>query len=710
MNLNPATYGLDRASALETVKGMQHSGLGIPLLLLVILAMMTLPVPAILLDLLFTFNIAMALVVLLVGVYSRRPLDFALFPTILLVATLLRLSLNVASTRVVLLDGHNGGDSAGKVIQAFGEVVVGGNYVVGLVVFLILVIINFVVVTKGAGRISEVSARFTLDAMPGKQMAIDADLNAGMIDQEEAKQRRNDVSAEADFYGAMDGASKFVRGDAVAGILILAVNILGGLAIGVAQHDLPFSEAVEKYSLLTIGDGLVAQIPSLLLSTAAALMVTRANDLQDMGTQVLRQMFDDPKALAVAGLVLFIMGVIPGMPHFVFLTLALGSGVGAYLINHFRKQRPALEEAEAEKEAEVALAEAEPKELGWNDVAPVDMIGLEVGYRLIPLVDKSQGGELLGRIKGVRKKLSQELGFLMPAVHIRDNLELLPNAYRITLMGVTSGEGVVHQDRDLAINPGQVFGPLDGIETKDPAFGLDAVWIEPGIKDHAQTLGYTVVDPGTVVATHLNQVMSSHAADVLGHEEAQHMLDLLSESNPKLAEELVPSVVSLGGLLNVLQKLLKEGVPVRDLRTIAEAMVASGAKDPDALLASTRVALSRIIVHQLIDNQRELPVITLDPALEQIIHKAVQQARQAGATATDEMVLEPTMAEKLHNSISEAAQRQETAGKATVLLVSPQIRPAMYRFVRSSVPGLSVLSYQEVPEDKQITIVASIGQ
>ncbi|MFT4711915.1 MAG: flagellar biosynthesis protein FlhA [Candidatus Azotimanducaceae bacterium] len=710
MNLNPAAFGLDRASAIETAKGIQHSGLGIPLLLLIILAMMTLPVPPILLDLLFTFNIAMALVVLLVGVYSRRPLDFALFPTILLVATLLRLSLNVASTRVVLLDGHNGGDSAGKVIQAFGEVVVGGNYVVGLVVFLILVIINFVVVTKGAGRISEVSARFTLDAMPGKQMAIDADLNAGMIEQEEAKQRRNDVSAEADFYGAMDGASKFVRGDAVAGILILAVNILGGLAIGVAQHDLPFGEAVEKYSLLTIGDGLVAQIPSLLLSTAAALMVTRANDLQDMGSQVLSQMFDDPKALAVAGLVLFIMGVIPGMPHFVFLTLAIGSGIGAYLINHFRKQKPALEEAEAEKEAGIALAEAEPKELGWDDVSPVDMIGLEVGYRLIPLVDKSQGGELLGRIKGVRKKLSQELGFLMPAVHIRDNLELLPNAYRITLMGVTSGEGVVHQDRDLAINPGQVFGPLDGIDTKDPAFGLDAVWIEPSNKDHAQTLGYTVVDPGTVVATHLNQVLSTHAAEMLGHEEAQHMLDLLAESNPKLAEELVPAIVSLGGLLNVLQRLLKEGVPVRDLRTIAEAMVASTAKDPDSLLACARVALSRIIVHQLIDNQLELPVITLDPALEQIIHKAVQQARQAGSIATDEMVLEPTMAEKLHNSIAEAAQRQETAGNASVLLVSPQIRRAMYRFVRSSVQGLSVLSYQEVPEDKKITIVASIGQ
>lgn len=712
MSFNPASFGLNKATALETARGVRSSGLGVPILLLVILGMMTLPVPPILLDVLFTFNIAIALVVLLVGVYSRRPLDFALFPTILLVATLLRLSLNVASTRVVLLEGHKGGDAAGKVIQAFGDVVVGGNYVVGLVVFLILVIINFVVVTKGAGRISEVSARFTLDAMPGKQMAIDADLNAGMIDQEEAQRRRNDVSAEADFYGSMDGASKFVRGDAVAGILILAVNIIGGLAIGMAQHDLPFYEAIEKYSLLTIGDGLVAQIPSLLLSTAAALMVTRANELQDMGSQVLRQMFADPKALAVAALVLFIMGIIPGMPHFVFLSLALISGAAAYVINYMQLSFVEPEEdLLAEKAAAGQGGQAgEPKELGWGDVSPVDMVGLEVGYRLIPLVDKSQGGELLGRIKGVRKKLSQELGFLMPAVHIRDNLELLPNAYRITLMGVTSGEGIIHQDRDLAINPGQVFGPLDGLQTTDPAFGLEAVWIEPGLKDQAQTLGYTVVDPGTVIATHLNQIMSTRATSLIGHEEVQQMLNLLAENNPKLAEELVPNTVTLGGLLNVLQRLLREGVPVRDMRTIAEALVASKAKDADGLVANARIALSRVIVHNLIDGKVEVPVISLDPALEQLLHKAVQQARQAGAADHDDMILEPTMVEKLHRSLADAVQRQETVGGPAVLLVSPQIRPALYRFVRSALPTLTVLSYQEIPEDKQITIVASIGQ
>jgi flagellar biosynthesis protein FlhA len=709
MLISPNALGFSKAGAIDTAKGMRHSGLGVPLLLLVILAMMTLPVPTILLDLLFTFNIAMAMVVLLVGVYAQRPLDFALFPTILLVATLLRLSLNVASTRVVLLDGHNGGASAGKVIESFGEVVVGGNYVVGLVVFFILVIINFVVVTKGAGRISEVSARFTLDAMPGKQMAIDADLNAGMIDQEEAQQRRKDVSAEADFYGAMDGASKFVRGDAVAGILILIVNIVGGLATGRAQHDLSFSKAVEIYTLLTIGDGLVAQIPSLLLSTAAALMVTRANSLQDVGTQVIRQMFDDPKALAVTALLLFIMGIIPGMPHFVFLTLALISGTAAYIINHLRDQAPEREAALEQQAIMEEAADAEPKELGWSDVAPVDMVGLEVGYRLIPLVDKSQGGELLGRIKGVRKKLSQELGFLMPSVHIRDNLELLPNAYRITLLGVTAGEGQVHQDRDLAINPGQVFGPLDGIDTRDPAFGLEAVWIEPSQKDHAQTLGYTVVDPGTVVATHLNQIMGTKAAQLIGHEEVQQMLNLLATSCPKLVEELVPTVVNVGSLLAVLQRLLRENIPVRDLRTISEALVASKAKDPESLLASARLALSRVIIHQLVDGAMEVPVISLDPALEQIVHKASQQAKQINGADSDELVLEPGMAEKLHSSLAEVVQKQETNGAPSILLVSPQIRSAMYRFSRGALPTLSVLSYQEVPEDKQITIIASIG-
>jgi flagellar biosynthesis protein FlhA len=437
-------------------------------------------------------------------------------------------------------------------------------------------------------------------------------------------------------------------------------------------------------------------------------MVTRANSMEDMGSMVIRQMFDDPKALAVTALVLMIMGVIPGMPHFVFISLALISGVAAYIINFLRSQAPEIEEREQQAKLEEA-AEAEPKELGWSDVAPVDMVGLEVGYRLIPLVDKSQSGELLGRIKGVRKKLSQELGFLMPSVHIRDNLELIPNAYRITLLGVTAGEGTVHQDRDLAINPGQVFGPLDGIETRDPAFGLEAVWIEPSQKDHAQTLGYTVVDPGTVIATHLNQIMSNKAAQLIGHEEVQQMLNLLASSCPKLVEELVPNVVNVGSLLNVLQRLLRENIPVRDLRTISEALVASKNKDIESLLASVRLALAPVIIAQLVDGAKEVPVISLDPALEQIVHKASQQAKQLNGADSDELMLEPGMAEKLHSSLAEVVQKQETNGAPSILIVSPQIRSAMYRFTRGALPTLAVLSYQEVPEDKQITIIASIG-
>ena len=543
----------------------------IPLLLLLLLALMTVPVPPLLLDVSFTFNITLALVVLLVAVYVMRPLEFAAFPTILLVATLLRLALNVASTRVVLLDGHAGGGSAGQVIEAFGEVLVGGNYVVGLIVFIILVIINFVVVTKGAGRISEVSARFTLDAMPGKQMAIDADLNAGVIDQEQAKTRREEVAQEADFYGAMDGASKFVRGDAVAGILILIINIVGGLTIGMAQHDLAFSEALENYTLLTIGDGLVAQIPSLLLSTAAAIIVTRVNSEQDMGQQVMQQMFSQPKALAVAAGILFTLGVVPGMPHFVFITLALFAAAGAWMI--YRKTEA---EAAAPKEKDAAEVNEQREDLAedvsWDDVTPVDTLSLEVGYKLIPMVDKNQTGDLLARIRGVRKKLSQDLGFLVPSIHIRDNLDLLPNMYRFSIAGVVMAEGEIHVGKMLAINPGEVFGTLNGAETQDPAFGLPAVWIEEDSRDNAQTLGYTVVDASTVVATHVNQVMLDNAAELLGHDEVQHLIGLVGESSPKLVEQLIPEAISLSGLLRILQNLLREKIPIRDIRTIAECL------------------------------------------------------------------------------------------------------------------------------------------
>ncbi|MEZ5560808.1 MAG: flagellar biosynthesis protein FlhA [Pseudomonadales bacterium] len=683
--------------------GLKGTSIGIPLLLLLLLALMTVQVPALVLDVSFTFNIALALVVVLVSVYALRPLDFAAFPTILLVATLLRLALNVASTRVVLLEGHQGGDAAGRVIQAFGEVVVGGNYVVGLVVFVILVIINFVVVTKGAGRISEVSARFTLDAMPGKQMAIDADLNAGVIDQEQARRRREEVGQEADFYGAMDGASKFVRGDAVAGILILLINIIGGLTIGMAQHGLEFSQAIENYTLLTIGDGLVAQIPSLLLSTSAAIMVTRVSGESDMGQQVMSQMFDDPRALAVAGIVLLVLGLVPGMPHAVFLLLAGLALGGAWLVRRRREQEATLP---APTEPTVDPDEA-PLEVRWDDLAPLDVLGLEVGYRLIPLVDKQQGGELLGRIKGVRKKLSQELGFLVAPVHIRDNLDLLPNSYRLSLMGVTLAEAEIYPDRWLAIDPGEVFGRVEGIETRDPAFGLEAVWIDGDRRESAQTLGYTVVDASTVIATHINQVMQDHAAELLGHDEVQQLLELLGQSAPKLAEQLVPGSISLSGLLRVLQNLLREKIPIRDMRTIAETLAEAGQsiKDPEQLTAIVRSALGRLIVQNIYGASPTLDVITLDPELEQLLMQARAQSSNGEAP-----MIEPGMAERLQQSVQTAAERQEIAGKPAVLLVSGAIRALLARFVRFSRSVVHVLAYDEIPDNKQITVVSTIGK
>jgi flagellar biosynthesis protein FlhA len=722
---------MQAAASFSQLKNIQ-SHVAIPILLIAILGMMTLPVPPFLLDLLFTFNIALSLVVLLVCVYAMRPMEFAIFPTVLLVATLLRLALNVASTRVVLLEGHQGGDAAGKVIEAFGEVVIGGNYAVGLVVFAILMIINFVVVTKGAGRVSEVSARFTLDAMPGKQMAIDADLNAGIINQEEAKARREEVATEADFYGSMDGASKFVRGDAVAGLLILAINIIGGLSIGMLQHELEFNDAMEKYSLLTIGDGLVAQIPSLLLSTAAAIMVTRVSTTQDMSSQVLDQMFLSPKALYIAAGILITMGLVPGMPHVAFIGLGAGIAAIAWYADKKRQEvgvepydgpMPQRGGAQAFGEAVAAQAadalpapgsEGEPasRELGWDDVTAVDIIGLEVGYRLIPLVDKSQGGQLLGRIKGVRKKLSQELGFLMPSVHIRDNLDLMPNVYRITLMGVNIAEAEIHPERELAINPGQVFGKIEGIEGRDPAFGLDAIWIESSQKDHAQSLGYTVVDASTVVATHLNQILQKHANELIGHEEVQQWLDQLAKVSPKLSEELVPNCVSVSLLLRVLQNLLVEDVPIRDMRSIAEALVNVGPGNTDAaqLTEMCRLGLKRLIVQSLCGAEPELPVITLDPELEQLLLKSVQQSQKSGAGDEIGMVLEPRIVESLQRSLSESAQRQEMLGKPAILLVSAPLRPVLSKFARLSIEGLKVISYQEVPENKQINIVASVGQ
>ncbi|MDD1965713.1 flagellar biosynthesis protein FlhA [Pseudomonas sp. NPDC090203] len=706
---------MDRSQILTNARsgliGLGRGQLGVPLLLLVMLAMMMLPMPPFLLDVFFTFNIALSIVVLLVCVYALRPLDFSVFPTILLIATLLRLALNVASTRVVMLHGQDGHAAAGKVIQAFGEVVIGGNYVVGIVVFAILMIINFVVVTKGAGRISEVSARFTLDAMPGKQMAIDADLNAGLIDQPEAKRRRLEVAQEAEFYGSMDGASKFVRGDAIAGLLILFINLIGGMLVGILQHNMTFADAGKVYALLTIGDGLVAQLPSLLLSTAAAIMVTRASGSEEMGKLVGRQMFTSHKALAVSAGIMIVMGLVPGMPHFSFISLGLVAAGGAYLL--WKKQNmvklAAIQEVKRQQDLLPSPTRAqESKELGWDDVTPIDMIGLEVGYRLIPLVDRNQGGQLLARIKGVRKKLSQELGFLMPTVHIRDNLDLAPSAYRLTLMGVTLAEAEIYPDRELAINPGQVFGSLNGINAKDPAFGLEAVWIEISQRAQAQSLGYTVVDASTVVATHLNQILYKHSHELIGHEEVQQLMTLLAKSSPKLAEELVPGVLSLSALLKVLQALLAEQVPVRDIRSIAEAIANNAARSQDtaALVAAVRVGLSRAIVQSIVGIEPELPVITLEPRLEQILLNSLQKAGQG---QEEGVLLEPSMAEKLQRSLIEAAQRQEMQGQPVILLVAGPVRAMLSRFGRLAVPNMHVLAYQEIPDNKQVTIVATVG-
>ncbi|MFT4938288.1 MAG: flagellar biosynthesis protein FlhA [Paraglaciecola sp.] len=680
------------------------SGLGAPIVLLAIMGMVILPMPAFLLDILFSFNIALSLVVILVSVFTRKPVDFGIFPLVLLIATVLRLALNVASTRIVLLEGHEGGDAAGKVIQAFGEVVIGGNYAVGIVVFAILLIINFKVVTAGAGRISEVSARFTLDAMPGKQMAIDADLNAGFIDQDQARKRRFEVTSEADFYGSMDGASKFVKGDAVAGLFIMLINIVGGLFIGIIQHDLAFGQAVEIYTLLTIGDGLVAQIPSLLLSVATAIIVTRENDSQEMGKELTRQL-GNQQALYITSGILFVMGIVPGMPHVAFL--GFSAVVGGYAFYNYKQaQKKAAEPEVLRNLPEHSSQPAEIKELGWHDVQHVDTIGLEVGYRLIPMVDKAQGGELLTRIKGVRKKLSQELGFLIPPVHIRDNLDLGPNNYTIAMLGVTVGEAEISHDDELAINPGQVFGKLEGTVTKDPAFGLDAVWIRNNQREHAQTLGYTVVDSATVVATHLSQLLSNNAYQLLGHEEVQQLLDLLAKQSPKLVEGLVPDILPLSTVVKVLQTLLYEGVPIRDMRSIVQTLCEYGPKsqDPDVLVSAVRIALKRLIVQEINGGAAEIPVITLAPELEQMLHQSLQAGGSDGAG------IEPGLAEKLQVSLNEASQQQELAGEPAVLLTSGMLRPVLSKFLKHAVNGLHVLSYQEIPDDKQIKIVSAVGQ
>jgi len=692
-------------TARGSLRLLVQRGIGAPLILLSVLAMVILPLPPIALDVLFTFNIALSVLIVMAVVNVARPLDFGIFPTVLLLATLLRLALNVASARVVLLHGHEGTAAAGHVIEAFGQFVVGGNYAVGIVVFAILTIINFVVVTKGAGRISEVSARFTLDAMPGKQMAIDADLNAGLINQDEARLRRVEVRAEADFYGSMDGASKFVRGDATAGILILIINIVGGLAIGTLSHGLAFGDAARVYTLLTIGDGLVAQIPALLLSTGVAIIVTRMSKAQDMGKELSKQLLGHPRSLTVAGSVLGVMGLIPGMPNVAFLLFGALCCGSAWLLNRRATRAAAMAAATPSPSAAPPLP-PEQRELSWDDVKPVDLIGVEVGFRLVALVDKAQGGELLARIRGVRRKLSQELGFLVQSVHIKDNLELSPNAYRISLAGVVIADGVVYPDREMAINPGRVFGKPPGIETRDPAFGMEAVWIEPAKREHAQTLGYTVVDASTVIATHLSSVIQSHAHELLGHEEVQQLLNGLAKTAPRMVEDLVPKVLPLGVVVRVLQGLLSEQVPIRNLRAIVETLAehAGRTQDPAVLQAQVRIALGRQIVQDIVGSGSELPVITLEPALEQLLQTSLQ-GQAAGNAA-----LEPGLAERLQTKLAESTQRQESANEAAVLMVAPQLRTTLARFTRATVPRLHVLAWNEIPDNRRVRLVAAVGR
>jgi len=676
----------------------QVKALAGPLLVVMILGMMVLPLPAVVLDLLFTFNIALSIMVLLVGMYTRTALDFAAFPAVLLFTTLLRLSLNVASTRVVLLHGHAGPDAAGKVIEAFGHFLVGGNFAVGIVVFAILVVINFMVITKGAGRIAEVGARFMLDAMPGKQMAIDADLNAGLINEEGAKKRRAEVAQESDFYGAMDGASKFVRGDAVAGLLIMFINVTAGMVVGMAQHDLDFATAVHNYTLLTIGDGLVAQIPALIISTAAGVIVSRVSNEQDVGQQLTGQLFSNPQVMFITAGILGLMGIIPGMPHFAFLLLA---GALAWFGRYRMQRRQSEAQAATASAARAAMPAPESTEASWDDVTLVDPLGMEVGYRLIPMVDRAQQGELLGRIKSIRKKVAQEIGFLVPVVHIRDNLDLRPNAYRLTLKGVEIGHGEAMPGQWMAINPGQVSGTLPGHATRDPAFGLPAVWIDAAMKEQAQAFGYTVVDASTVVATHLNHLIHLHAPELLGRQEVQQLLDRIAKESPKLTEDLVPKTISLTGLQKVLQNLLDEGVPIRDMRTILDVIAEHAPKlpDPNDLTAQVRVALGRAITQQLFPNNAELQVIGLDAGLERVLSQAL--ANGGG--------IEPGLAEALLQQAHGALTRQEQLGLDAVLLVPPPLRPLMARFLRRTLPQLKVLSHAEVPDNRQIRVTAMIG-
>ena len=676
------------------------TSLAIPAAVLMVIALLVLPLPAFMLDIFFTFNIILALLIIMVAINTSSPMDFSSFPMVILFATVLRLGLNVASTRVVLLEGHQGGDAAGKVIEAFGQFVIGGNYAVGFIVFAILMIINFIVITKGAGRISEVIARFTLDALPGKQMAIDADLNAGVIDQETAKQRREQVAQESDFFGSMDGASKFVRGDAVAAILILLINLVGGLTIGMLQHDLSFDEATRAYILLTIGDGLVATIPALVLSLATAIIVARVTTDESAPEQATKQL-GNPLAFGLAGGTLTILGLIPGMPNAVFLSLGLSAIGLAYSL-----KRAGAKKLEQEARDEIVQETSkEVLDLDWDDASQVDVIGIELGYGLIPLIDESHDGKLLQRTKGIRKKLSSDFGFLLPTIRIRDNLDSAPNNYKIVLNGSSRGSGQIEMGKELAINPGQVLEEVDGIKTQDPAFSLEAVWIDEGDKEYAQAVGYTVVDPSTVIATHLNSILRANADEFMTFDIAQEMLDRIGEQSPKMLEELIPEQLPLSSFVKILQNLLAEGVPLRDMRTLLETVSegVANTKDPEALTAMVRIRLGRLIVQEASQEQATLEVLTLDPGLEQLLSDLVRSA-----TSIDEVALEPNLSESFFSAISQSIKQLEEAEKEAVLVVSPILRPWLAKLLRRASQEVRVLSYREVPDDQSIKIIQTI--
>ena len=675
-------------------------GIAIPIVILAIMAMLVIPLPSFALDVLFTFNIMAGLIVVMISINVHRPLEFSSFPLVLLLATVLRLSLNVASTRVVLIRGHEGPDAAGNVIASFGEFVIAGNYIVGFIIFIILMIINFIVVTKGAGRTSEVIARFTLDALPGKQMAIDADLNAGIIDQEAALRRREEVAQESDFFGSMDGASKFVRGDAIAGLLILAINIIGGLLVGTTQHDLGFEDAAQIYTLLTIGDGLVAQIPSLLLSLSTAIIVTRVTTSESTTTQAGTQL-SNPNAPKITSIILLILGVIPGMPHFMFLFAGIALAVFAFFTDRKNEILSDVKLAESQSESE-----GDEIELDWEDIEHVDQISLEIGYGLIPLVSEQDGGVLLSRVRGIRKKLSAELGFLIQPIRIRDNLHLDPMSYNILLKGAVRGTGKLELGRELAINPGDISDPLNGVPTKEPAFGLDAYWIEQSQSDEAKTLGYTIVDNATVVATHLNSLLRSNSSDLLGHDETREILDKVATRSPKLIEDLIPDKLSVTTVMQVLKNILFESISIRDIHTILGTLLTESGKtqNPDELTELVRPRLGHLMLQEIIELGDTLNVITLDPKLEQMLISSITQSAKIG-----EVVIEPNLAEGLLDSVKKEKEDAENQGHPAVIVVAPPIRPWLARMIKQRFSETTILSYTEIPEDQKIKVFARIG-